>query len=172
MFSIFYLKKNRLFDRQQRSRIEVWQPNSKVNLSLNYSIEKFGVTLRVVRFGEAKYVHNVDTEAKKADGTFWNTIYSRDASGAAYIDQTFKPVFITDLIVSYAFTKQLNLSLGVNNLMDVYPDQIYIDPRNAYGSVDYNAGRDASNRGRLLFQPNQGGYNGRFFFGRLAFTLK
>ena len=164
--------KNRLFDRQQRSRIEVWQPNSKVNLSLNYSIDKLGVTLRVVRFGESKYVHNVDTEAKKADGTFWNTIYSRDAAGAAYIEQTFKPVFITDLIVSYAFTKELSLSAGINNLMDVYPDQIYIDPRNAYGSVDYNAGRDASNRGRLLFQPNQGGYNGRFFFGRLAFTLK
>ena len=165
--------KNLLFDRQQRSRIEVWQPKNKVNLSLNYSINKLGVTVRVVRFGEAKYVHNLDTENKNpATGAYWGAIYSRDANGAAYIDQTFKPVFITDLILSYAFTKQLTLSAGINNLMDVYPDQIYIDPRNAAGSIDYNSGRDASNRGRLLFQPNQGGYNGRFFFGRLAFTLK
>ena len=115
----------------------------------------------------------MDTENKNpATGAYWGTIYSRDAAGAAYIDQTFKPVFITDLILSYAFTKQLSLSAGINNLMDVYPDQIYIDPRNAAGSIDYASGRDASNRGRLLFQPNQGGYNGRFFFGRLTFTLK
>jgi iron complex outermembrane recepter protein len=164
--------KNRLFDRQQRSRIEVWQPKNKINLSLGYTLDKLNVTLRIVRFGESKYVHNVDTEAKKADGTFWNTAFSRDADGKAYIEQTFKPVYITDLVVGYSFTPEVSLSAGINNLLDVYPDQIYIDPRNAYGSVDYTAGRDASNRGRLLFQPNQGGYNGRFFFGRLAFTLK
>jgi iron complex outermembrane recepter protein len=163
---------NLLFDRQQISRIEVWQPKNKINLSLNYSIDKFNVTLRVVRFGEAKYVHNLDTKAQKADGTYWNAIYSRDAAGAAFIDQTFKPVFITDLIFGYSFTKELSLSIGANNIFDVYPDQIYIDPRNAIGSIDYVSGRDASNRGRLLFQPNQGGYNGRFLFGRLAFTLK
>jgi iron complex outermembrane recepter protein len=164
--------KNLLFDRQQISRIEVWQPKNKINLSISYQLDNLNVTLRTVRFGEAKYVHNIDTEAKKADGTFWNTIYSRDASGQAFIDQTFKPVFITDLVVSYSFTKELSLSVGANNILDIYPDQIYIDPRNAIGSIDYASGRDASNRGRLLFQPNQGGYNGRFLFGRLAFAIK
>ncbi len=164
--------KNLLFDRQQQSRIEVWQPKNKLNLSLNYSVNKLGVTLRVVRFGETQYVHNLDTEAKKADGTFWNTQFARDANGAALIEQTFKPVIITDLVVSYAITSAFNISVGANNLLDVYPDQIYIDPRNSVGSVDYSAGRDASNRGRLLFQPNQGGYNGRFLFARLSFNLK
>ena len=163
--------KNLLFDRQQRSRIEVWQPNSKINLSATYSIGKFDITARTVRFGEVKYIHNVDTEAKKADGTFWNTQFSRDASGAAYIDQTFVPVWISDLIVGFRANKMLSVSVGANNIFDVYPDQIYIDPRNASGSVDYTAGRDASNRGRLLFQPNQGGYNGRFVFTRLTFNL-
>jgi hypothetical protein len=60
------------------------------------------------------------------------------------------------------------VSAGANNLFDVYPDQIYIDPRNALGSLDYNSGRDASNRGRFLFLSNQGGFNGRFVFLRLA----
>jgi iron complex outermembrane receptor protein len=163
--------KNVLFDRQQRSRIEVWQPNSKINLSATYSIGKFDITARAVRFGEVKYIHNVDTEAKKADGTYWNTQFSRDASGAAYIDQTFVPVWISDLIVAYKVNNKLNVSVGANNIFDVYPDQIYIDPRNAYGSTDYSSGRDASNRGRLLFQPNQGGYNGRFVFTRLALSF-
>jgi iron complex outermembrane recepter protein len=164
--------KNLLFDRQQQSRIEVWQPKNKVNLSLNYTLDKLGITVRMVRFGETQYVHNVYTDAKKADGTFWNTIYTRDANGAALINQTFKAMIVSDLVVSYGLSKELTLSVGANNLFDVYPDQIYIDPRNAYGSVDYSASRDASNRGRLLFQPNQGGYNGRFLFTRLVFAMK
>jgi iron complex outermembrane receptor protein len=164
--------KNRLFDRQQRSRIEVWQPNSKINLSVTYSIGKFDFSIRAVRFGQVKYVHNLDTEAKKADGTYWNPQFARDANGKAFIEQTFAPVWITDVVVGFRATKAFNISLGANNIFDVYPQQIYIDPRNAYGSVDYSAGRDASNRGRLLFQPNQGGYNGRFAFVRLLYTIQ
>ena len=76
-----------------------------------------------------------------------------------------------DLTASYRVTKNLSVSVGANNLFDVYPDQIYIDPRNATNTLDYTAGRDASNRGRFLFQPNQGGFNGRFLFARLALTL-
>ena len=163
--------KNRLFDRQQRSRIEVFQPKNKVNLSLSYSVGKFDISVRTVRFGEIQYIHNVDTDAKKADGTFWNTQFSRDASGQAYIDQKFAAVWITDFTLGYRFTEKLSVSLGANNLFDVYPDQIYIDPRNAIGSLDYASGRDASNRGRFLFQPNQGGFNGRFLFARLSATF-
>ncbi len=173
--------KNLLFDRQQISRIEVWQPNSKINLSSVYSVGKFDFSFRTVRFGEAQYVHNAYTEAKKPDGTYWNTsnniagvaqpLFLYNSDGTAQIDQVFKPVWITDLAVSYKITNALNLTIGANNLFDVYPDQIFIDPRNAYGLVDYASGRDASNRGRLLFQPNQGGYNGRYIFGRLVFNL-
>ena len=160
-----------LFDRQQRSRIEVFQPQNKLNLSASYSIGKFDITARTVRFGEIKYVHNVDPTVKKADGTYWNTQFARDADGNASIDQTFNPVWITDLVLGYRLNKMLNISIGANNIFDVYPDQIYIDPRNAQGSIDYNSGRDASNRDRLLYQPNQGGYNGRFLFGRVTVSL-
>ncbi len=164
--------RNLQFDRQQISRIEVWQPKNKINVSATYSIGKFDITARVVRFGEVQYVHNVYTNAKKADGTFWNTAFARDASGNATIDQVFTPVFITDLIVNCRLTKSFSIAVGANNLLDVYPDQIYIDPRNSVGSIDYASGRDASNRGRLLYQPNQGGYNGRFIFGRLVYTMQ
>jgi iron complex outermembrane recepter protein len=160
-----------LFDRQQRSRIEVFQPQTKLNLSATYTVGKLDITARTVRFGESKYVHNVDPTIKRADGTFFNTQFARDAGSNAFIDQTFAPVWISDLVIGYRITPMFHLSIGANNLFDVYPDQIYIDSRNATGSLDYNSGRDASNRGRQLFQPNQGGYNGRFLFGRLAFTM-
>lgn len=164
--------KNRLFDRQQRSRIEVWQPKSKINFSLTYTLGKFDFAVRSVLFGQVQYVHNLDTEAKKADGTYWNSQFARDANGKAFIEQTFAPVLITDLVLGFRPTKAFNVSIGANNIFDVYPQQIYIDPRNAYGSIDYSAGRDASNRGRLLFQPNQGGYNGRFAFLRLIYSIQ
>lgn len=160
--------RNLLFDRQQQSRIEVFQPKNKLSASLAYSIGKFEITARAVNFGEITFLTNVYTDAKKADGTYWNTQFSRDADGHAYIDQTFASVLVTDLTLSYRIMNNLTVALGANNLFDVYPDQIYIDPRNALGSIDYNSGRDASNRGRFLFQPNQGGFNGRFVFLRLS----
>jgi len=70
-------------------------------------------------------------------------------------------------------------------LFDVYPDQIFIDPRNALSTVynnpvattnkavgGYNSGRDQSNRGRFLYPANQFGYNGRYVFGRVAIDLE
>ena len=158
-----------LFDRQQVALIEDYLPNSKWNLSAAYSVGKFDVTFRAVRFGETKFKNVLDPNTLKSDGTFWNTIFERNpSSGNATIDQTFQAVWISDLVVGYRITKSLYASIGANNIFDVYPDQIFIDARNAKGSLDYIAGRDASNRGRLLFQPNQGGYNGRFVFGKLS----
>lgn len=161
--------KNRLFDRQQRSRIEVLQPRSKINLTLSYNIAKFDFTVRLVRFGESVYVHNLDTDAiNAATGTYWNTQFDRDANSHAYIDQTFPALISTDLTVGYHINDKLNVSIGSNNLFDVYPNQTYIDGRNALGSIDYSSGRDASNRARSLFPTNQGGFNGRFVFLRLS----
>lgn len=160
-----------LFDRNQISIIEDYLPRSKWNLSATYTIGKFDISARAVRFGEVKFKTATDPDAKKADGTFWNTQFARDETGHAYIDQTFKPVWITDLILTYRVTKAVGVSVGANNIFDVYPDQLYIDPRNALGSTDYASGRDNSNRGRFLYSPNQGGYNGRYVFGRISVNL-
>ncbi|NEU68784.1 TonB-dependent receptor [Spirosoma agri] len=157
-----------LFDRNQISIIEDYLPRSKWNLSATYTIGKFDIAARTVRFGEVKFKTATDPDAKRADGTYWNTQFSRDETGHAFIDQTFKPVWITDLTVTYRLTKAIGVTVGANNVFDVYPDQLYIDPRNALGSTDYASGRDNSNRGRFLFSPNQGGYNGRYVFGRVS----
>lgn len=166
---------NILFSRQQIAFIESFQPRSKINISATYSIGKFDITARTVRFGETKYVHNLYTNAqyKNADNTtgFYNTQFNRDANGNAFIDQTFNPIWITDLVLAYRATKMITATIGANNIFDVYPDQIYIDPRNALGTTDYSSGRDASNRGRLLYQPNQGGYNGRYVFAKLSLNF-
>jgi outer membrane protein OmpA-like peptidoglycan-associated protein len=99
-------------------------------------------------------------------------------------DQTFSPKWTTDFVFTYKACPGLNISVGANNLFDVYPDRIFVDPRNdpsAYftnpvsnslgvnkTTGGFNAARDASNRGRFLFSANQFGFNGRFLFARLS----
>lgn len=163
--------RNIFFDRSQVALLESGQPQNKVNLSASYSAGKFDITLRGVRFGSVTNLTNVDPYARNAMGSYFNSQFSRDESGRPYIDQTFSPIIVTDLTLGYRFTKAFYLAIGANNLLDVYPNQLYIDPRNATGSLDYASGRDASNRGRFLFPSNQGGFNGRFLFGRLSYTM-
>ena len=100
------------------------------------------------------------------------------------VDQVFAAKITTDLVISYKIVKGITLSGGANNLFDVYPDRIFIDPRNDLSAVyanpvqgtnktpgGYNSGRDASNRGRNLFGPNQFGFNGRFLFTRITIEV-
>ncbi len=167
-----------IFDRQQRARLEVGQPRSKVNLTANYTYGKFDLLARVVHFGKITQLLAADPYLKNpTTGAYFNDF----AFGA---DQTFGSKVITDVVVTYIIKPGINFSVGANNLLDVYPDQIYVDPRNSISSVyanpvrgtlgankivgGYNASRDLSNRGRLLFNPNQFGFNGRYLFTRIT----
>lgn len=172
-----------LFDRQQRGRIETAQPKSKINLTLNYALKKWDFLVRAVRFGEVQYLNNVDPASKRqTDNLYFNDV-------AFETDQVFSAKTITDLIVSYSIHPGIVLSVGGNNIFDIYPDRIFVDPRNSAAAVyanpatpgttllvnktttGYNTARDASNRGRFLFYPNQFGSNGRFLFTRLSIEV-
>ncbi|MEO5564853.1 MAG: TonB-dependent receptor, partial [Chitinophagaceae bacterium] len=167
-----------LFDRQQRGRIETGQPRNKINLTANYSIKHWDFLIRAVRFGEVEFINNIDpTLVNKNTGAYFNDL-------GLGVDQTFSAKITTDVVVAYKFGSGIVLSAGVNNLFDVYPDRVFIDPRNDLKAVHanpiqganktdggYNSGRDASNRGRFLFGTNQFGFNGRFLFTRLIIDV-
>ena len=148
---------NRLFDRSQRTRLEHGNPRSKINLAAAYNVGIFGVEARSVRFGQ---IQTADADPTRAN-----------------LDQTFSAKWITDLTVSVQLAKQLGLVLGVNNLFDVYPDKIYVDPRNNPNNfstdpaTSFSSSLDNSNRGRFLYSANQFGFNGAYYFGRLNITL-
>lgn len=166
-----------LFDRQQRSRIEVAQPQSKINLTFAYDLRKWNFLARTVRFGSVQYVHNIDPASVAANGVYWNDV-------GLGTDQTFDARWTTDVVVTWRPKAGLAISVGGNNIFDIYPERIFVDPRNDAAAVyanptqgavttdkslgGYSAGRDASNRGRFLFPANQFGFNGRFLFARLA----
>lgn len=169
-----------VFDRQQRGRLEYGTPRSKINLTFAYDLRKWNFTARTVRFGEVKYVHNVDPASRAANGFYWNDV-------GLQTDQTFDARWVTDVVISFKPKAGLSFSIGANNLFDVYPERIFVDPRNDPSAVyanpvqgaltsdkstgGYGAGRDASNRGRFLYNANQFGFNGRFLFARIAIDV-
>ena len=97
-----------LYSREERGKLEHGQPDSKIILSLNYKINKFGVLVRNTRFGETGV---------------------RFANPDLNPDENFSPKILTDFSFSYRPKSWLTFTGGANNILDVYPDRLQ-DPRN------------------------------------------
>ena len=138
------------FNESSRVYLELAVPRIKANLSHNYSINKWNFFLRNAFFGSVE-----DT------GTL------QDANGNALTDEfgrnTVHPeigaAVITDLTVAYNFTDAFKVTIGANNLLDVYPDEL----------PDYLT---SSNQFVYSRRVSQYGNNGRFMFARLSFKIK
>ncbi|HUH33712.1 MAG TPA: TonB-dependent receptor, partial [Daejeonella sp.] len=158
----------KLFDRQERSRIESAIPKHKVNLTANYTGKSWGLIARTVRFGEVAYNNPFDSAFPEGNTPI-------------IPDQTFSAKWVTDLTADYSLTNQLNIAFGVNNLFDIYPNRVYMDPGNRQDNLtgdqimnyQSSAARDNSANGRIPFSRNvtQFGFNGRHLYGRLTYSL-
>lgn len=114
--------------------IESAMPRTKVNLTNNYKTGNWNFLLQNVYFGE---------------------VDDPDFQGAV----TYDSKIVTDLSIGYALNDNLSLTVGANNLLDVYPDEV----------------PTASNYGdQFIFsrRTSQFGFNGRYVFGRISFKLK
>jgi iron complex outermembrane receptor protein len=109
-------KEEILFNREERSRIEVAQPNHKIILSGKYKFKRFGLLGRTIRFGQIKYIHPQNP----------------------YQDQTFTPKWITDLTIDYRISKLLTIELGGNNIFNVYPDKLNHEANTSSGQFIYS----------------------------------
>jgi iron complex outermembrane receptor protein len=138
------------FPEDSRVYLEEAVPRVKLSLSNTYSVERFNFFLRNVFFGPV-------TEATPTVG----------------LQQVFTSKIVTDLSVAYSFTDDLMLTVGANNLLDVYPDL-------AAESITYVDGngmtQTGNNRSEGRFdcsrRSQQIGIGGRFMFARVTFTLK
>ncbi|MEC5147206.1 TonB-dependent receptor [Chitinophaga sp. 212800010-3] len=128
-------KESTYFDDASRIYLENSVPQTKANLSLNYTIQKWGFFLRNVYFGKVK-------EAT-------NTVANQD---------TYRGKVVTDLSVGYRFFPGLQLTIGANNLLDIYPDQLSV--------ANSSSGRFVYSRASQQF-----GYNGRFLFARATLSF-
>ncbi|WP_426326825.1 TonB-dependent receptor [Pedobacter sp. R-06] len=158
--------KAKLFDRLERSRFESSVPKNKLNITATYNVNKLSFVARTVRFGEVTYLNAIDPNIP-ANGL------------PIQLDQTFAPKWVTDFSVSYAASKTWSVTVGANNIFDVYPDKLYINPRNNENNLsgdtasNYSGGLDNTSNGRFLYPRavSQFGFNGRYVYGKIACTF-
>ncbi len=138
---------NTYFNQEGRIYLEQAVPRTKLTLSNTLNMDQWTFYLRNTYFGET-------TEATTAD------IFDADLN---QIDESINPYYggkvVTDLSIGYSFSDDLSLTIGANNLLDVYPD--ISDP--AFQSD-----------GRFLYtrRSPQFSTSGRHIFGRILFTLQ
>jgi iron complex outermembrane recepter protein len=132
-----------LFGRVERARIEKGQPRNNLLLSASYDWRTFGVVVRTHRYGEV-------------------TSYGLTSP----LDQTFSARWITDIAASQSLYRGFRLTVGVDNLLDIYPDR-----NNNPGNYTTNS---CGNANCGIF-PYSGitpfGFNGRFVYARVATGL-
>lgn len=142
------------FNREDQSRVEVANPKDKISLTLNYKYSKFSAMLRFVRFGKVIYLDpsiNPSNPAAFPVNTF--------TGKAETLDQEFSPKTVTDLSLSYQIIPQVSLTVGSNNLFDVYQDM-------HLHSSNMSTGRFIYSR-----RVQQMGFNGAYYFARLKISL-
>ncbi len=142
------------FNREDQSRIEVANPQDKINLMFNYKYGKFGAMLRFVRFGKVVYLD--PSINPNNPGAFPVNAFTGQRET---LDQTFSAKTVTDLSLSYDLTSDLGLTIGANNLFDVYQD------RHTH-SGNMSLGRFVYSR-----RVQQMGFNGSYFFARLRWSF-
>ena len=122
-----------LFDHIERVRYERGQPRSNTRFTVDHAWRKLNSVVQVQRVG--------------------SLITASSATNFAQ-DQVFSPKWLTDLNVNYDVVRQLTLTLGADNLFDVYPDRL----------IPIN-----SNSGTFRYSgASPFGFNGRFVYFRLT----
>ncbi|WP_290469677.1 TonB-dependent receptor [Lacinutrix sp. MedPE-SW] len=105
-----------LFNREEIARVEKAQPNFKLSSLLAYKINKFKIQLNNTYFGEVEFIH-------PNDGDQNNWVVNNITGQVESRDQTFSSKLITDLHLSYQINKNVKLTLGGNNIFNIYPDK-------------------------------------------------
>jgi len=124
---------NQYFGDDQVNIIETLSPQVKGSLNLGYDIHRFNFLVRNTYFGKVI-----------KDGYPWGSV--QEHSGKV----------VTDVSIGYDLAKGVNLTIGANNIFDIYPDkQVY---ENSYYGV-------------FKYAPVQMGVTGAYYFARLNFRF-
>ena len=135
-----------LFGRVERTRIEKGNPRDNLFVSGNYTFRALGLNARTQRYGQVSVAGATPLDA-----------------GGQPLDQTYSPKWVTDLSAAWTARNKYTLTIGSDNIFDVYPDR------------NINKGDLAAGRGGLsnfgIF-PYAGispfGFNGRFVYTKLT----
>lgn len=120
------------FGKREKAFLLASAPDNKFGLNLNYSKSKFDAGLAFTRFSKVVLVDYADE------------------------DDVYNPKLVTDLTFGYQFTKSLKLSIGSNNLFNIYPTK-----QDEQGNTEAGGYWDAV----------QMGFSGAYYYARLGFNF-
>jgi len=136
-----------IFSREDVSRMETWRPRQKIVGTVSYNLNKFSSSLSGLYYGAVTYLSDNEVD-----------------------DATYGGKMLLNISASYNFTEKVRLTLGVNNLADVYPDtfaQAYAD-REGHPT---NRNLDFVGRFKYPWQTTQFGIDGRRYFAKMNFKF-
>jgi iron complex outermembrane receptor protein len=165
-----------LFDLTEKVRMEKGQPKNVLNFIAHYEIKKFSFQLREVRYGEVSGVslgNNSGINQANQDALLGGykvqlvDPVSGSPAGNKQVIQTFDAKWITDFDVSYRLTKQFTVSVGANNLFNIYPTE------NIRSKVVNGVAYTGSDNVGIF--PYSGispfGFNGTFYYTKIAYKF-
>ena len=126
------LDQETFFGAREIAFLKASAPNSKFGLNLNYERKWFDAGLAFTRFSKVVLV---------------------DYSGA---DNVYDPKIVTDLTLGFQIIKQLKLSVGSNNLFNIYPTK-----------QDESGNTEAGG----YWDSVQMGFSGAYYYTRLSFKF-
>lgn len=137
-----------IFGRGEVGRIEFAQPRFKANFMNIYELDKFIFTLNNTFFGSVKYI---DPNPDLVLNNFTGNLESKN--------QTFSPKLITDIQATYRINDFVRVSLGANNVFNVFPDKHTHSENTSNGNFLYSR------------RVQQFGVRGASYFGKILLNL-
>jgi iron complex outermembrane receptor protein len=138
--------KEDFFGEREKAFLLASAPNNKFALNLNYERKQFNAGLAFTRFSEVKLLDYQMDEADAGYGGFDNKVNAAT--------DIYRAKIVTDLTLGYKLSKQFKLSLGANNLFNIYPDKQddWVEAGGYWDAV-------------------QMGFSGAYYYTRLGFTF-
>jgi iron complex outermembrane receptor protein len=132
------LNTNALFNIEDKARMEKGQPADKIILSVTYKRGKTALIIRNTRFGRT-------------------TIAPLFRNPTRILYESFSPKILIDISVSYSLKTWVTLTLGADNVFNVYPDHLKNYENTVQGSWTYSP------------EASPFGFNGGYYYVSLAF---
>ena len=141
-----------LFPSQERSMIEEWQPNTRINISADYIIGDLtlGGALR-----------------------YFGSYTVQEGSGADPARQTYGGKWLTDLQTNYQLNEALSFTIGANNLFDQLPDLNEIGQSRGGTLTDSTGYVIVDSPGVFTYSRRSApfGFNGGLYYAKLSYSF-
>lgn len=149
------LPANQFFGERDKAFLLASAPPNKFGLNLNYGRKWFDAGLAFTRFSEVKlldYQMDEDPEDYRLDPSETDAQVLANQKKAA--TDTYGAKIVTDLTLGFKVSKSTKISIGANNLLNIYPDQQddWVEAGGYWDAV-------------------QMGFNGAYYYARLGFNF-